>query len=390
VNIKTTLKTSVAAAALFAVAAPMSTPANADIASGNKNSLVISGYVAKSLWYADDSDSDHLFITDGSTSRSRVRWVATGTLNENVTAGATIEMDIPLSNAQANAAMTDNGEVNADNSSWAIRHQYVWVNHKKFGKLTLGNTDPSGNGYAESLLSGTTAIDLSSAKPFCAACTFVEDIAGVKTRTAFSTGNHTNFDGLSRTDVLKYDTPTFMGFSASGSYVGDGTTEWGVKYAGKFGPVAVDARFLYDAISAGASNYRNQIAGSIAALHDSGINASFAMGKSSLKSTLARTVVWDGSPKFWYGSVGYKAKIFKVGGTNFNVHYQVTEMGIQTLRDAENTTWGITALQEFDAIGANIGIFYKHYELDGKVNATGVDRTFDDIDVFGLQTIFNF
>ena len=165
-NIKTTLKTSVAAAALFAVAAPMSTPANADIASGNKNKLTVSGLVAKSLWYMDDSEGSHLFITDGSTTRTRVRWVATGTLNENVTAGATIEMDIPLSNAQANAAMTDNGEVNADNSSWAIRHPYVWVNHKKFGKLTLGNTDPSGNGNAEALLSGTTAIDLSSAKSF--------------------------------------------------------------------------------------------------------------------------------------------------------------------------------------------------------------------------------
>jgi predicted porin len=398
VNIKTTLKTSVAAAALFAVAAPMSTPAKAaddTLSSGNKNKLQISGYVAKSLWYADDGAESQLFITDGSTSRSRVRWVATGTLNENVTAGATIEMDIPLSNAQANARMTSNagetsGTTQTDLSSWAIRHQYVWVNHKKFGKLTLGNTDPSGNGYAEALLSGTTAIDLSSAKPFCASCTFVEDIAGVKTRTAFSTGNHTNFDGLSRTDVLKYDTPTFMGFSASGSYVGDGTTEWGVKYAGKFGPVAVDARFLYDAIESGAGNYTNQIAGSIAALHDSGINASFAAGKGSLKNGVSANNVVTGSPKFWYASVGYKAKIFKVGGTNFNVHYQVTEQGFLTLRDAENTTWGVTALQEFDAIGANIGIFYKRYELDGKVAGTGVDRTFEDIDVFGLQTVFNF
>ena len=61
----------------------------------------------------------------------------------------------------------------------------------------------------------------------------------MKARTAFSAGGHSNFDGLSRTDVLRYDTPTFMGFSLSGSLVGDGATEWGAKYAGKFGPVAV-------------------------------------------------------------------------------------------------------------------------------------------------------
>jgi len=52
VNIKTTLKTSVAAAALFAVAAPVATPASAaddTLSSGNKNSLKISGYIAKSI-----------------------------------------------------------------------------------------------------------------------------------------------------------------------------------------------------------------------------------------------------------------------------------------------------------------------------------------------------
>jgi hypothetical protein len=414
VNIKTTLKTSVAAAALFAVAAPMSTPAKAaddTLSSGNKNKLQISGYVAKSLWYMDDSEGSHLFITDGSTSRTRVRWVATGTLNENVTAGATIEMDIPLSNAQANASLgaaasggnnnETSGTTQTDLSSWAIRHQYVWVNHKKFGKLSLGNTDPAGNGNAEALLSGTTAIDLSSAKSFCSACTFINTTTGAAVRSTYSVGAHTNFDGLSRTDVLRYDTPTFMGVTLSGSLIGDGNTEWGAKYAGKFGPVAVDARFVYDATAAGSTTYSNQIAGSIAVLHDSGLNASYATGKASRKSTgqAIRPTTAAGvveSPSFWYASVGYKAKIFKVGGTNFNFHYSETHdnnpgtTAATWLVDSDNTTWGVTALQEFDAIGANIGVFYKNYSLDGKQGATGAAQTFKDIDVFGLQTIFNF
>jgi hypothetical protein len=320
-------------------------------------------------------------------------------------------MDIPLSNAQASAALGTfgNSDYNSDLSSWAIRHQYVWVNHKKFGKLTLGNTDPSGNGNAEALLSGTTAIDLSSAKPFCAGCTFVKTTGGVTSRdSSFTVGAHTNFDGLSRTDVLRYDTPTFMGVTLSGSLVGSGATEWGAKYAGKFGPVAVDARVVYDSMAGGNAVYSNQLAGSIAALHDSGLNASFATGKASRKSNapsnqttnaFTRPIQAGGildSPTFWYASIGYKAKIFKVGGTNFNVHYQNTHDGnvgttaAKSLVDSDNTTWGITALQEFDAIGANVGIFYKNYSLDGKLGSTGVDQTFKDIDVFGLQTVFNF
>ena len=53
-NIKTVLKSSVAAAALFAIAAPA---ANAEIKSGNKNSLTMSGEVVRILWHADDGVS---------------------------------------------------------------------------------------------------------------------------------------------------------------------------------------------------------------------------------------------------------------------------------------------------------------------------------------------
>ncbi|MDA0307013.1 MAG: hypothetical protein O3B76_12150, partial [Proteobacteria bacterium] len=60
-DIKTVLKSSVAAAALLAIAAPA---ANAEIKNSNKNSLTVGGFVTRSLMYADDGTEDQLFITD--------------------------------------------------------------------------------------------------------------------------------------------------------------------------------------------------------------------------------------------------------------------------------------------------------------------------------------
>jgi predicted regulator of Ras-like GTPase activity (Roadblock/LC7/MglB family) len=61
VNIKTTLKSSVAVAALFAVAAPVANAADDTLKSGTKNSLTISGQVVRAIYHADDGVSDKTF-----------------------------------------------------------------------------------------------------------------------------------------------------------------------------------------------------------------------------------------------------------------------------------------------------------------------------------------
>lgn len=387
-NIKTTLKTSVAAAALFALAAPVAAPASADIKNGNKNTLTISGYVAKSLWYADDGEDSQLFITDGSTSRSRVRWIANGRVNEDVSSGAFIEMDIPLANRQTNATLgaagtLGAGEANTNATDWAIRHQFVWVDHKKFGKVSLGHTDAAANGNTEALLSGTTAVDLSSNKPFCSSCLFVQDTAGVIIRSTKSVNSVIdNLDFTSRDNVIRYDSPRFMGLRVSASLNDQGGGEVGARYSGKFAAFAIDARIGYTELSS-AGNNDDIIGASVAVLHDSGLNASVAYSVQGTDSVPANT---KADPWMFYVSGGYKAKIFKIGGTNLNVGYNKTRH--LAAGGDEGEAIGVTVLQEFDPIGANIAVFYRNYDLENKRIA--VNRSFDSIDVFGVQTVFNF
>ncbi len=377
-NIKTVLKSSVAAAALLAIAAPA---ANADIKNSNKNSLTVGGYVTKALMWADDGTSDQLFITDGQTEQSRVRWLASGKLNENVSAGAAIEMEIPLSNANTSAALNQKtGESTTDTAAWGIRHQYVWVSHKKFGKIKLGNTDAAGNGTAQANLSGLTGV--MSNESFGQGITFVDPITGGVSSSGVTVGTTLNdFDMTSRTDVIRYDAPKFAGLGLSASLNGGGGTEFGAVYSGKFGGVAVLAKAGYSNVSGTSTTVDDITAGSLAVLHDSGLNASVSYGTQDFK---ANTPGRD-DPTNLYLSLGYKAKIFGTGGTNFAVKWANTDDLLN--QGDEATAISLNAQQNFDAIGAFVNLSWVRYEYE---TLTNKDLDLDDIDVITLQTLFNF
>jgi len=391
VKFKTTLKSSVAAAALFAIAAPMAPSANAaddTLKSGNKNSLTISGYVAKSLMYADDGYSDSLFITDGSTSRSRVRWVAKGTLNENVTAGAMIEMDIPLSNqrnamtlqaASGTPVGSADGTESAYTTSWGERHQFVWVNHKKMGKISLGNTNAASNGRSETTFSGTNMTDTSGMSNWGGGIAFLDITNGAASPCVSSVppaNAFTNLDGRSRTDVLRYDTPRFAGLALATSYIAGGDWDIGADYRAKFGGVKVRIQGQYNNSGATSTSVRSSASFSATALHDSGVNATIAYGEQDLQ-TLSRD-----NPNFVYFNVGYKAKIFGIGGTNFSVGWNRTSELVAN--NTESTGVSVTVAQIISPIGANMILSYRNYSYDTST------ATFEDIDVIALGTVFNF
>ena len=69
------------------------------LSSGNKNQLMIYGIVTRALLYADDGDRSELFHVDGGVENTRLGWIAQGRLNEDITAGAHIELDVQLSNS---------------------------------------------------------------------------------------------------------------------------------------------------------------------------------------------------------------------------------------------------------------------------------------------------
>jgi len=383
VNYKSTLKSSVAAAALFAIAAPVAPSVNAaddTLKSGNKNSLSISGQVVRALYYADDGLSEKLFQSDGGITSSRVRWVAKGTVNENVTMGATLELNSPLSNSQASlklhagaagAGSTDS----ATSTTWGVRHQFVWVNHKRMGKISLGQTNAASNGRSETTFSGVNMASDSGGVIAGRGLTWIDTTQGTNSISALTLGSvFTNQDGRSRTDVLRYDTPRFSGLALAISAIAGGSWDVGADYRFKDGPIKFRLQGQYNNISATSATEHGWSV-SAAALHDSGLNGAIAYGRGQ-GDTGAR------DPKFWAFDAGYRAKIFGVGSTNFSFNSNQSENVAQETDDASSL--GFTIAQMINPVGANVAVSYKSYSYDQTA------QTFDDIDVLSLQTVFKF
>ena len=388
-NIKTTLKASVAAAALFAIAAPVATTADAaddTFKTGNKNSLTMSGYVSRAFYWADDGEHDGLFNTANETGQSRVRWIAKGTVNENVSMGALLELEMPKSNDDGSASFgsTTGDETTANNAAWNVRHQFIWVNHKTLGKISLGNTNAAANGGVQANFAKTGGTSgtmdnkwVGSGFQFLNKSTITGNATGSFTGVTVG-GSRSDLDFTSRTDVLRYDTPKFGGARLAISYSQAGTGEVGATYGGKFGSVKVKARAGYSELSSAGTNDYN-LGGSLAVLHDSGINAAVSGAK------IERDASGIPAATNLHLAVGYNAKIFGAGTTGFQFTWNQSKN--TTARGDNGEAFGFTAAQYIDSVGATIALSYRNYQYENELLS---HRTIDDVDVFGLATVFNF
>lgn len=100
-NIKAVLKTSVAAAALIAVAAPVATSspaaAGAIEAGQDKMSVSLSGQANKEILYHNDGDQGNLGVANSEPSGTRFRIVAEGNVTELLSVEARMEVELQSS-----------------------------------------------------------------------------------------------------------------------------------------------------------------------------------------------------------------------------------------------------------------------------------------------------
>jgi hypothetical protein len=204
---------------------------------------------------------------------------------------------------------------------------------------------------------------------------FIDTTAGTKSVSATTVNAvFSNLDGLSRTDVLRYDTPRFGGLALATSYIAGGDWDIGADYRAKAGAIKLRVQAQYNNTSATSTTRSDEMSMSAAALHDSGLNGAIAFGK--------REVTGSNDPSFVDVDFGYRAKIFGVGGTNFSVNVQHTDDLSADNSDARSV--GFTIAQLIDPVGASMAVTYKNYTFDTASNS------FDDIDVLSLQTVFKF
>jgi predicted porin len=283
----------------------------------------ISGQINRAILWGDNGNNDDVKFVDNDNSSTRFRFTGANEFEGAWTAGITWEVE--MQSNPSNDTDIDIGE-NDDSSDVTFneRKMEFYIEHKKFGQVTLGQGSTASDGTSEVDLSGTDVVNYSSIEDMAGGFIFRDDNDN-KLTTDFDTGDpddekdtsigraFSNFDGFSRRDRIRYDTPKFGPVYFSASYMNGQTYDFAGRFAYEwdgFGKLAAAVSWL--PADTQRDSYR-QYSGSISFLHDSGINLTFS-GANRYDTP------GDAEPWNVYGKVGYK-----FGKWAFSVDYTYSE-----------------------------------------------------------------
>jgi len=277
----------------------------------------LSGQVNRAVMWADNGNDSEVFNVDNDNSSTRFRFTGSEEVNDSVKVGVVWENEF-----QSNASnKVDIGQENDGTSEFNDRklEAYFVV---PFGKLSIGQGDGAGNGTSEEDLSGTTVIMYSGVNDTAGSINF-RDNDDNEIATIGST--RSNFDGLSRNDRVRYDTPKFGGATLSVSGTNGDAYELAARYSGDFDSLGkITAAIAYVDTNNREDPEYTQIGGSVSWLHTSGINLTVSSGSRDIDNTST-------DPVNYYGKLGYKFDIHAIA-----VEYGMTEDLAQNKDESKN------------------------------------------------------
>jgi predicted porin len=257
---------------------------------------------------------------DNDNSSTRFRFTGSNEFDNNWKVGFKWENEMESnSSADTDIDIGENGDTTDVN--FTERHMDVYIEHSKFGKLSLGQGDTASNGTSEVDLSGTDVVNYSDIDDMAGGFIFRDDDDNIL-QTGFATPDpddtsigraFNNFDGFSRRDRIRYDTPKLGPVYFSASYMNGQSYDFAGRFAYKwdgFGKLAAAVSWL--PADTQRDTYR-QYSGSISFLHDSGLNVTFS-GADRYDTP------GDDEPWNVYGKLGWKLEKWA-----FSVDYTYSE-----------------------------------------------------------------
>jgi hypothetical protein len=318
----------------------------------DKVSLTIYGQVNRAALYANDGDEDNWFFVDNDNSSTRIGLLGSTNAIDGFSIGTRFEVEFQ-SNPSNEVSQEDKNGVGDNN--FKRRHFDIFLKSERFGKLSLGRGDTASNNTAEVDLSGTDVVGYSSIADMAGGQLFFDNDTDTLSNTTIG-DVFNNFDGLSRDDRLRYDTPNFYGFFASGSVVSGDAADVALFYSAKLGDFKLAAAAAYSDPAGTSNSVDDSIDGSISVLHSSGFNLTFAGGIRDYKVS-GRD---DGT--FYYGKLGYQRKFFSIGTTAMSVDYGRND-DVEQDGDEANTV-GFQFVQNIDQWATEYFLGYRYHNLD--------------------------
>ncbi|MEL6287589.1 MAG: porin [Pseudomonadota bacterium] len=366
---------------------------------GNRKvKLTLSGQVNSALLYFDDGIDSDVYVIDNDESSTRIRLDAVGTIAPGVTAGLVIEFDVEIAGGSRIGGFDgDEGVQRPDDDGDGIQLRRAnWFIAGSVGKISIGQGSMASDGAFEVSFSNAWygsvgyGLGVTNIGPFV-----VRNLSAALGTTvtwyAVGTDNDT-----SRRNRVRYDSPTFAGFTLSGSVGEDDEYDVALRYANEFGGLKVAAAAAYhvDEDDNGANDTTD--------IDRWGISAALQFQMFHLQGGYSTLTTENGAGSGLTGDVFERDHFWVAAGVQFRASsLGSTDITIDYI-DNENTTfgangtvvdytsYGIGASQNIDAVGGTLYLSYRRHETDVKAaigtsaDALGVEDEFDQI-TFGMR-----
>ncbi len=394
---------------------------------GNRKvSLTISGWVAEQVMFWDDGTESNVYVTGvGTTLASHFKLTGQATIAPGWQAGYVIHVETATVDP---LAVNQNNDDATLNPSVSLLQSYWFINSDRLGKLSVGQLSHASDNTAI-LVDGSGSLvpanwvlfdNLSFiARQNGANLTnivggnIIWGEAGFCHHIGAGIGADCNGVPL---NAVRYDSPTFGGFSVSASWGEDDFWDVAARYAGEFNGVKVAVAAAYSHQSDEPAGVARQDSdyfqiGAFVTHVPTGLFLYGAYGHEDNNNSVM--IAPDGfaigfapDNDHWYLKAGLRRKWNELGHTVlFGEYAQRDDMysvnlldiatsfangGNQTA-DSEMRQWGLGVVQEIDAAAMSLWVVYRNYDAEITGNGpNGVNIEFDEMHIVKAGALINF
>jgi len=376
---------------------------------GNRKvSLTISGWVAEQVTYWDDGEESNVYVGGiGTTLGTNIKFTGQATIVPGWTAGYVIHLEADGSDTLAgtNKDRSDGGGLFSGNTNYVQTLQSYWfVKSDQLGKVGVG---------LQSMVSDNLAILVDGSGSLVPANWVTFDVGGFAYHikgagsgpgayTGAVIGQSCNGGGDCYgvpANSVRYDSPTFAGFSASAAWGEDDVWDIGLRYAGELHGFKVAAAVGYGEVSthnhfpqgnltglgaSGASLFQPDSQYTQAGLYVQHVATGlFGLVNYGNLDMGAGGTTDTRNSETWYVKGGLRQRWTPLGHTVLYGEYDHNDDGAAS--GSESQFWGLGAVQEIDAAAMSLWLSYREFSADP---ADGTNL--DDFQMVKFGALINF
>lgn len=389
---------------------------------GNRKvSLTVSGWVAQQVMWYDNGPASNAYVTGiGSTLSSHVKFTGDAQITKDINAGYVLHLEVGTSDPLT----AGNTEYGADGPSGLhivknngglstnsvdVLYSYWFLNSATFGKVSVGSI-PQASEHAAALVDGSGSLIPANWVPLdgmginlarhgtqlqLPGAGFPQGALMWCGSTGLPLAGDCNAIPL---NGVRYDSPTYKGFSVSASWGEDDFWDVAGRYAGEFNGFKLAGAIAYDHNSDEKIFQGFNTVTGLTAFNATRVDAGYlqvggyvehiatglflygAYGKEWNDNVYTEPAVTAGQPSgdVWYLKAGMREQWFSIGHTvlygeysdrNDMYHPALTAFGVT---GSDLRQWGLGVVQEVDAAAMSLWVNYKNYDpsLSGPGGAT--------------------